>query len=410
MAIESMTTFDAVLKIDYLPVLQAQFNNEIVLYNRIKRDRENIVGKKYYFPVQSAWGESTGPTNETGSDIPSGSVFNPPTGTLGNETFIESSGVVRTVYGRFEVSTKVIEATKSDRGSFVQAVDFKLKNVADNLRKDLNWMLQSDGTGAIAQITAGAATTAWTVDNALNLRPNMNVQVWSARSAGTQRVAAANNQTVTDVNYDTNVVTIGAAFTDAVNNDFVFKNTGRGINVMGLLGIVDDSTFVTTLQNINRSTSSYWKSSVLGNSGTKRDLSQVLIQQAEDKAYIRAGGKISAFYSNLGQRNNYVQLVTAERRYVNTMKFDAGFDALEYNGKPWFIDRDAQKNVLFALDESVLRFFMLKDFDWMHDDGAVLRRGSGLTYIATLEAHLELGTYQPNRHVVIRDLNEPSGY
>lgn len=74
------------------------------------------------------------------------------------------------------------------------------------------------------------------------------------------------------------------------------------------------------------------------------------------------------------------------------------------------MDRDAEKNVIFALDEEVLRFFMLQDIDWMDEDGAILARGTNLSYIATLEGHMEFGTYQPNRHVVIRDLNEPSGY
>lgn len=395
---ESMTTFDAVLKIDYLPVLQQQFNKEIILYNRIKRDRENVTGKRYQFPVHSAWGETSGAIAEEGT-IP----------TAQTEDLAESFGPVRTVFGRFDVSTKIIAATKNDKGSFVTAVDFKLKNVGDNLRKDLNFMLNSDGTGAIAQITAGATTTSVTVDNALNLRPNMVVNLWSARTGGSQRTGNGTDHTINDVNYDTNVITLATAYSDGATNDWFFKSTGRGINVMGLLGIVDDATFVATLQNIARSGNAFWNSSVLG-AAANRDLTQVLLQQAEDKAYMKAGGKISAFYSNLGQRSNYVQLVTAERRYVNTMKFDAGFEALEYNGKPWFVDRDAQKNVVFALDESVLRFFMLSDIDWMDDDGAVLSRGANLSYQATLEGHMEFGTYQPNRHSVIRNLNEPSGY
>lgn len=384
---------------DYLPVLQQQFNKEIVLYNRIKRDRENVVGKKFYFPVHSAWGETSGAIGED-SAIPA----------PGTESTAESSGPVRTVFGKFEVTTKVIAATKNDRGAFVQAVDFKLKNVGDNLRKDLNWMLNSDGSGALAKITAGATTTSLTADNSLNVRKNMVLNMWSARTGGTQRTGGGAAKTVTDVNYDTHVITIDTAWSDGSNNDFIFKSTGRGINVMGLLGVVDDGDFVGTLQNIARATNEYWKSTALENA-TDRDLTQVLLQQMEDKAYIKGGGKLSAFYSNLGQRSNYVQIVTADRRYVNTLKFDAGFEALEYNGKPWFVDRDAEKKVVFGLDESVLRFFMLADIDWMDDDGAILARDSSkLVYSATLEGHMEFGTYQPDRHVVLRNLNEPTGY
>lgn len=47
---------------------------------------------------------------------------------------------------------------------------------------------------------------------------------------------------------------------------------------------------------------------------------------------------------------------------------------------------------------------------WMDEDGAILARGSNLDYEATIEAHFEFGTYQANRHAVIRDLTEPTGY
>ncbi len=310
--------------------------------------------------------------------------------------------------GKFQVSTKVIAATKNDRGAFVQAVDFKLRNVADNLKKDLNAMLQGDGSGALCQQVGAVSGQTITVDNPLPLRPNMVVNAWTARSGGTQHNADA---TISDVNYDTKVVTLVGTITAFADADYIFKSTGRGVNIMGLLGIVDDATYVTTLQNLSRSTYSFWKSPIVANGGVKRDLSQVLLQAAEDKPYIRAGGKIGSFFSNLGQRQNYVQLVTADRRYINTMKFDAGYEALEYNGKPWFVDRDAIKNAIYALDESVFRFAMLEEIDWMDQDGAILARDSNtLSYTATLQGHMELITYQPNRSSVIRDLNEPAGY
>jgi hypothetical protein len=63
------------------------------------------------------------------------------------------------------------------------------------------------------------------------------------------------------------------------------------------------------------------------------------------------------------------------------------------------------------LDESVLRFALLQDIDWFDFDGAILHRSNtNLSYFAILEGHFEFITYQPNRHVVLRDLNEPAGY
>lgn len=103
---------------------------------------------------------------------------------------------------------------------------------------------------------------------------------------------------------------------------------------MGLLGVVDDATYVGTLQNIARATNPIWNSIVVANSGTNRDLTTALLQQAEDTVWTRSSGKVSMICSNVGQRANYVQLATQQRIYVDRMDFDLGWKALDYNGKP----------------------------------------------------------------------------
>lgn len=398
MAAETMSTLDSVLKIDYLPVIQEQMQKEIVLWNQVKKDKENVAGKRYEFPVHAAWGESSGAIAETGT-LPA---------TPGNEDVRTSFGTVRSVYAHTQISSKVIAATRTDKAAFVQAVDFKMKSMGDNLKKDLNFMFNSDGTGALARQVGAVAGQDITVDNSLPLRVNMIVNAFDARTAGAQHNADA---TISNVNTTTNVVTLVGTVAAFANNDYIFKNTGRGINVMGLLGIVDDGTFVGTFQNIARSGNDFWKAVVLGNSGTNRPLSLQLLQQIEDQIYLRSAGQPTMFYSNLGQRNAYLQLAISERRYVNTMEFDAGFKALEYNGKPWFVDRDCVKNAVYLLDQSVLRFFVMKDIGWFEDDGSILHRtGTNLSYNATMEGHFEMGAYQPNRNGILKDLSEPAGY
>lgn len=396
MATESMATLDAILKIDYLPVVQVQLNKDVILYARVKRDRENVAGKRFEFPAHGAWAESGGAIAELGA-LP----------TAGNEIVKSSFGTVKTIFQHLQISTKVISATKTDRAAFVQAVDFKMKAAVDNLKRDLNTMLNGDGTGALARVTAVSGQDI-TVDNALPLRPNMVLNAWTARSGGTQHNA---DFTVSNINYETNVVTVVGTISAVAPNDWLFKSTGRGLNVMGLLGAVDDGTYVVTFQGIDRSTDGWWKSVVLGNGGVARPLTFSLLQALEDKIYIQSGARPSMIYSNLGQRNAYLQLAIADKRYVNTMKYDAGFEALEYNGRPWFVDRDTPKDLIYMCDEEVLRFFVMKDIGWMDEDGAILHRsGTNLSYLATLEGHMEFGTYQPNRHGVLRDLEVPAGY
>lgn len=325
----------------------------------------------------------------------------------GTDSTKEASGTVQTVYGRFEVSTKAIAATKNDKGSYIRIVDFKMRTVGENLKKDLNAMLNGDGSGALAKVSSVAGQDI-TVDNALRIRKNQVLNAFTARSGGTQQNA---DFTVTNVNYATNVVTVTGTISAVAANSFLFKNTGRGVNVMGLLGIVDDGTFLGTLHNIARSGNDFWKANVLANGGTNRDITLSLLQAAEDRVYTIAGGKVSLWYSNMGQRANYVAILVADKRFVNNMELDGGFKAVEYNGNPWVLDRDCDKNRVYGLDESVIRFFQLEDVNWMEEDGAILARAANtLSYQAVLQGHMELGCYQPNREVVVVDLKEPASY
>ncbi|MEM4274079.1 MAG: phage major capsid protein [Candidatus Caldarchaeum sp.] len=412
MALETMSTLNGILKDFYIGPIRTQFNAEIPLYNRVRRDRESIVGRQAIFPVHLKWSESVGAIAEDGT-IPTG----------GNEDVVQAIVPIRTLWGRVEITTKVIEATKSDAGAFTQALEFKLTQVTNNLKKELETQLQGDGTGALAKITQAlsAANDNFYVDNPGTLRPGMVLKAASARTGGTARTSPS-YLTVRSVDYVTGEVKTVEDITgtpDWAVNDFVFRGdpsagfVGRGLNIMGLLGIVDDGTYVSTLFSISRATYPLWKAVVLANAGTPRGLSLELLQAAEDQVWTVSGARPTAIYSHLAQRQAYVQILLADRRFVNVMKFDGGvnFDALEYNGRPWFVSRECPKDVVYLIDEDSLRFFMLKDIGWMEQDGAILhRKENSLAYTATLEMHTEFGCYYPNHNAVIRDLVVPSGY
>jgi hypothetical protein len=177
MAFETMSTLDGILKDFYIGPVRRAFNAEIPLYNRVKRDRENVRGRQAIFPVHTAWAEGVGAVSETG-DVPSGT----------NETVLQAIVPIQTLAGAVEISSKVIEATQSDVGAFTQALEFKLRQVTDNLKKELEAMLQGDGTGALARITAvNASTNTITVDNPGTLRAGMTLRAASARTGGTDR-------------------------------------------------------------------------------------------------------------------------------------------------------------------------------------------------------------------------------
>jgi hypothetical protein len=71
----------------------------------------------------------------------------------------------------------------------------------------------------------------------------------------------------------------------------------------------------------------------------------------------------------------YIKLLTADKRYVNTIKGDGGFADknkyyLDFNGKPWIADKDCPTRVFF-LPEKHIEKFVLKEMEFADETGTM---------------------------------------
>jgi hypothetical protein len=226
---------------------------------------------------------------------------------------------------------------------------------------------------------------------------------------------------ISTVDSSTQVTISAAADANIEDNSIVVRansTDGAGIlpsdsyEMMGLKGIVDDGTYVTTLHNLSRTSYNWWKCSTFttdDNSGTNRDLTLDLIQDGIT-AVEKNGGDVKMIISSHDLRDTYVSLVTADKRYVNTLTLDGGWKALEYssggNGAiAWVADVDCPPNTLFFVDTDHLKIMEMSDWDWMNEDGAILSRVSDAdAYEAVLFWYSELATDRPRAHSFLRDV------
>lgn len=400
----NLTTFDEALKIDYLPVMREQLNNATMLLSRLERDTENFEGKRWQLTVHHGRNSGVGATSETG--IP----------TAGSQSYKNPYGFTKFNRGRIKVSTAVIKASKSDKGSIVRALDSEIKGVTDDLKKDYNTQLHNDGSAVRALVNGDPGTAATlTVDNpgTRYLFDGMKVDILNP-SGGAAR-ANSSGITISTVTSDT-TATMSANFDAAVaDNDYVTRagatdGAGTSYEIMGIKGIVDDGTYVTTLHNLSRTTYPWWKCSTFAeddNGGTLRDLSNELIQKAIS-AVEKNGGQVNLIMSDVDMRDAYVALLVADKRFVNTMKLDGGWTGVEYSSEkaiPWVADVDCQPHTVYFLDTTHLKIMLLSDWDWMQEDGAILARtGTSAEYEAVIENFSELATDKPRAHSFLRDV------
>lgn len=398
---QNLTNFDEALRIDYLPVIREQLNNSSVLLTKVRRNERDVVGKRWQGTVHFKRNSGVGSGTETG--LP----------TAGNQEYENPYGNVKYTRGRIQVSGPVIEASKNDKGAIVRALESEMKGIVDDLKQEVNYQFFNDGTAARALVNTDPGTgTTLTLDNPGTnyLLDGMLIDIVDP-STGVPTTSGT-DLTVSSVDSTTQVTMSAAINADVADNDVVTRanatnDAGTSYEMMGLKGIIDDATYVTTLHNLSRSTYAWWKSSTFSsddNGGTLRDMTLPLIQSAIT-AVEKNGGKTNLILSDHAMRDAYAALVIADKRFVNTMDLDGGFRGLDYNGTAWVADKDCPPNTVFFVDTEHLEIMQMSDWSWMDRDGSVLSRVSGSdAYEAVMYWYADLTTDKPRAHSFLRDV------
>lgn len=410
MSTQTLANIAGSLKIDYKGPIQEQLNNTTALWSRISKNEDDVSGEDLTAKIPLMYARNQG----IGWRAASGTLP-----TSGRRNYTKASVAMAYLYGSIEIEGQAIKASRKNELAFAKAVDAEIRGMVQGLKLEVNRCIWGRGTGALARIgsgtTAVALGTLFSVDDVSRLEPGMVIDTFTtnATSGGT---AGFDSKAIDQVDHKNNKISMVDDLSGASNeaSDYIYREDSRGYVMMGLEGITDGADaagnrLITTLEGITRSTSLYWDGNVLDNAGVNRALTIDLTQQAYELGEIIGQGKVSSIWSGYPLRRKYLDVCTADRRYVGTMKFDLGWSALEYTGggesTPWFVDRMCLANKVFFLDEDKLEILRAADFDWMDLDGAVLRKVSSKDqYEGTCYAYMNLATKQPNTSTVLRDV------
>ncbi len=392
---QNLAFFNSILKEDYLGPIREQLNNSTILLKRLKRNEEDVGGRIAYVPLHTGRNSGIGARADGGA-LPA----------AGRQIYNNAQFLCAYNYGRIQVTGPTIAASRKDKYAFVKAVDSEIKGMVKDLKDDLNRQLFGDRSGIMATVTVapGAGAFTFTVDDAMYIQTGMVIDSMTG--------AVVNNagMIVTAVNRATNVITVSVALAaaDALVGDTICRTGNYGLEMMGLMGIVNnantrDGQFVGALSRLVAA-NGFWNANVLANGGVNRNLTLDLMQQGFDASEIE-GGEVSLIITSYDQRRRYLALVKADGRFVNNLKMDGGFEALDYNGKPLVVDRHMPAGGIYFLDESTLELYRMSDFDWMDKDGSVLSRVAGVdAYEAVLYKYATLGTGCCNNNTFLTDL------
>ena len=403
MASLTLTDYDDILKEFYLPLFERQFVQQTVLMDDVilKRDSEHIEGKNAFIPLEfETWGGFN-------SIAEGGTIVTP-----------EPSDYARTTvpmayhYAAFRLTGPVMEASRSQSGAFAPSLNREMTSKINTFHRQINRQLWNDGSGVLALVDSGSPDATLDLDAAHGIAnddnggtffgPNMNIDIYSAKTAGSYRGSAR----VTSVSGNT--ITLDTLPSGTANNDMVFLEGSRGNEMMGLYGGIDDYSVVSTFQGLTSSTQPTWISQIHdgASAGTNEPLTRTRINKVLRDVNHTGGGDTKFIIGSPDVQLAYGDMAARNGIQVNEVDLDNGWRGLSYNGIPWMADKFAPENMAAFIDPSALRVYEMARPQWLDRGTGVLKQvGRTDVYEAQYFWYAELGFSSRRKLAWLNDIS-----
>lgn len=458
-----LSNYDEVLKTFYLPAIQEQLKHDTILSDMIDVNEEDVSGKD--FTIECHYGRSKGTgARKDGGALPDADyqkfktmtvpmryqygrvAFSGPTitatrdaqGAYARVVDAEITGIVKDlkqevnrqmwgcgygILGRWRSGTGIsitlhkkylASLSGGSNGTACFGSTFGAKYFEEN----------SGGTPVV--LTYSSGITAATVDetdiavSAID-DSNANYDTITCTDAsvteanGTFYVRLGNGTSVTSGGKESfrhEMMGIRGVVTNTDLDDIAMVGDDSGDGSGTARSSFKGSTESDPLQGLAVGTYTWWKANVDAHSSGRyagqRALTLKLMQKMFDKVEKKAGKDYGPdlILTTRAIRREFLDLVSADRRYVNTMTLDGGWKALDYNGVGLTVDDDAIDGEMYFLTLKDFQIYRMSDYDWMSKDGAILSRIIGYdAYEAVLFRYAELGCKRRNAQGVICDLS-----
>lgn len=409
MADTNLTSVAGILKRQYDDYVESQQNLKHHTIDKFGKSlaKYNAGGEGFFGAADTYGNESVGAINED-------ETFR----TIDSEKYLQWKVIPKINIAPIQFSGLVAKAADSDSEAFAAAVVDALDKARERILKDENRQFFGQGTGVLCSPNAATASNviSMTVSTAQYLRANMVVDIFT--SAGGAAVSASvASLRISDVDKVNNLVYFASslqyslATTNVIGKENIFDSMpSDGKEMMGLRGIVDDSTDLTTFQNLDATAIGQliWRSRRIDASSA--NLTSDLLQRLIDDVRVLGGEEPDTILMHPLQRRKYLDIVMPQRRYADG-KMDAGFSGLTFNGLELLLDEDCQNNVVYAVKKSLIRKFEVAPMEMGTHDGSdvFLRLSNKDQFQAYWRHYANMGTSKRTAHGKIVSLATPTG-
>ncbi len=388
----NLTNADNALKTYYLDAVSEQLNNNAnPLLAQIKKTTDDVWGKEVKKLAIHGINGGIGAGTEEG-DLP------PATG----NNYSLFSATLKNLYGTIEISDKAVRASENNSGAFVSLLNAEMDGLIKASSFNLGRMLYGNGQGVLGKVTniSNGIVVLTTVQNV------MEGMVVDFRTSAGALIEGASGRRILVVDRISKAIKIDGtslALESVPINSIMTVQGSYNNEITGLSALFDSTTpTLYGLQKIDNAWLVPYSKSNVGN------ISEAAIQKALDNIEEAGGAPANFIVCSFGVRRALINLLSANKRNVDTLDLAGGFKALSYNGIPVVADRFCPSGTMYILNTEDFTLHQLCDWQWLTgDDGKVLKQIPGKpVYTATLVKYAELLCARPYGQGMLSGISE----
>lgn len=325
-------------------------------------------------------------------------------------------------YLTIKVLGPVMARMKTSRQSAVRELDLEVKNGLNDIKQDWQRQLHMDGSAAIAKVSAyNSGTKTVTIDptdlvgrHALRvgwIYEGMNIDIGSL--ADPTAAGVGQFLTVSTVDEDAGTFTLVTGAASIVAGQFIFRhgnrsaaNGGESYEMNGLGNIISATA---SLGGLAPASNTFWKATVMSNSGTLRALSTDLLLRTENKVR-QKGGKVEVLIGDLDQERRYYNLLQPQVRYAGDSGVNSTGNAggIDFNGKKFVGDAHSLPNRIRMLNKGAFQMYSAGELAWQNQTtgGDILSWVQDEdAFVARAAKYCQVGTDRRNTLAEVQDLD-----
>ena len=359
----NLTNADNALKSYYLEAVSEQLDNGVNPFlAQIKKTSENVWGKEVKKLAVHGLNGGIGAGTEDG-DLPAA---------RGNH-YVQFTSTLKNLYGTIEISDKAIRASENNSGAFVSLLNSEMNGLINSSSYNLGRMLFGDGTGKLAEVSEVTANNVIALDNIVGLIEGMIVDF---RDEDGEIIDGATEREILSIDKVYKKITVsGSTLTDddVEEGSIVTVHGSYQNEITGLSAIFDNS--ISDIYGVSKTTNPWIKPYVKENVG---NITETAIQTALDSIEEAGGEPANLIVTSFGVRRALINLLSTNKRVVDTVDLAGGFKAISFNGIPVVADRFCPRYTMYMLNTKDFALHQLCDWQWLTgDDGKILRQVPG---------------------------------